>query len=173
MTRYSSFETERLVLRPTDEEDASFLVQLMNGPKWLRHVGDAGIKSEEQTRQIVRQKITPQFESRGFACYTLLRKSDGAKLGTCGLCDRPGMQAVDLAFALLPEYEKQGFAFEAAHKLLQIASDVFSLKRLLAYTSPHNEDSIKLLEKLGFGYITMDKIPGFEEDLTCYAWERG
>ncbi|WP_410488987.1 GNAT family N-acetyltransferase [Arenibacter sp. 6A1] len=33
---YKSFETERLLLKPTTEEDADFIYELFNSPKWLR-----------------------------------------------------------------------------------------------------------------------------------------
>jgi [ribosomal protein S5]-alanine N-acetyltransferase len=54
-----SFETERLILKPTSEEDALFLLELLNAPKWLKYIGDRQVKSVEDGVPILfGQKIT-------------------------------------------------------------------------------------------------------------------
>ena len=35
MNPYKTFETERLQLKPTAEEDAEFIFELFNTPKWI------------------------------------------------------------------------------------------------------------------------------------------
>jgi len=39
-------ETERLILKPTDVEDAAFVLALLNSPKWKEYIGDRNIKIE-------------------------------------------------------------------------------------------------------------------------------
>ena len=39
MSPYKTFETERLILKPTLEEDAAFIYELFNTPKWLKTLG--------------------------------------------------------------------------------------------------------------------------------------
>lgn len=34
------FETERLLVQPTTEGDAAFVLELMNTPKWLLYIGE-------------------------------------------------------------------------------------------------------------------------------------
>ena len=38
-------------------------------------------------------------------------------MGSCGLYDREGLDGVDIGFAFLPQFEGQGFGFEAAKKV--------------------------------------------------------
>ncbi|HSO86523.1 MAG TPA: GNAT family N-acetyltransferase, partial [Draconibacterium sp.] len=64
--------------------------------------------TEEDAKQYIKNKIRPQLEKLGFANYTLIRKSDGLKIGSCGLYDREGVEGIDIGFALLPAFEGLG-----------------------------------------------------------------
>lgn len=164
-----SFETTRLFLKPTTAEDASFLLKLYNTPKWLRFIGDRNVRTIAQAEEWISTKITPQFERLGFGNYIVIRKSDRVKMGACGLYDREGVVGIDLGFAFLPEYEGQGYGFEAASKIKDAAFHTFSLKQLSAITVPDNHSSIKLLEKLGFAFQKMIRLPNDETELMLYA----
>lgn len=172
MSEYQSFETERLILRPTVEEDASFLVELLNTPKWLQYIGDRKVRSIEDAKEYVKNKIRPQLERLGYANYTVIRKSDGAKLGSCGLYDREGLKGVDIGFAFLPQFEKQGYAFESASKIKEVGFQVFNIEEISAITTKENIASQKLLEKLGLKYIKIIRIPNDDEDLLLYQLKR-
>ncbi len=168
MSVYKSFKTERLFLKPTSEEDAPFLLELLNMPKWIKYIGDRNVKSVEAAKEYIRNKITPQLEKLGYANYTVIRKSDGVKVGSCGLYDREGMEGIDIGFAFLPQFEKQGYAFEAANKIKEVGISDFSIKQISAITTKDNFDSQKLLEKLGFQYIEDIKLPDDDAELLLY-----
>jgi len=143
-------ETKRLLLFPTSEKDADFIFELLNSPKWIKYIGNRNINSRDEAKQLIVEKIMPQYKSLGFGNFTIIRKSDNSKIGTCGLYDREGLEGVDLSFALLPEFEKKGYAFEAANKIVNIAFEKFNIKSIKAYTTKNNISSQKLLEKLKF-----------------------
>ena len=168
MKGFKAFETERLILKPTSEEDAEFILALFNTPKWLKFIGDRNVKSIVEAREYINNKMLPQFERLGFANYTVVRKIDGAKIGICGLYDRDGLDGLDLGFAFLPEYEGQGFAFEAANYLKQLAFAELGINELIAITSQDNRLSQKLLEKLDFTYVGIIQLPNDNEDLCLY-----
>jgi len=168
MLSFKTFETERLTLIPTSEDDAAFLLELFNTPKWLKYIGDRNIRTVDDARTYVREKIRSQLERLGFASYTIVQKSDGQKIGMCGLYDRVGLEGIDIGFALLPEFEQKGFAFEAVNRLKQAAFDEFGLTEILAITLPENVSSQKLLEKLGLKYVGLFRLPNDNEDLFLY-----
>jgi [ribosomal protein S5]-alanine N-acetyltransferase len=172
MTAYKTFETERLLLRPTSEADASFLLELLNMPKFLLHIGDRKVRTLEDAERYVQSRINIQLERLGYSSYTVVRKSDGAKIGTCGLYDREGLEGVDIGFAFLPLYEKQGYAHEAAYAVLNAGFNVFHLECIQAITTVYNTDSQKLLEKLGLQYIEMVRIPNDDEELMLYRIDK-
>ncbi len=170
LQEYKSFETERLTLRPTNKEDAAFILKLLNSPKWLQFVGDRNVKNEEDSKNYIKDRIIPQLERLGFGNYTVIRKSDREKIGSCGLYDRQGVEGIDIGFAFLPEFEKMGYGFEAAKEVKRAAVEDFKLKTIRAITVKENIASQKLLEKLGLVFIEVIKIPGDEEDLLLYEW---
>jgi len=163
-----TFETDRLILRPTSEDDADFMIILFNTPKWLKYIGDRNVRTIEQAKEYVRTRITSQFERLGFASYIVIRKSDSMKLGTCGLYDREGVEGIDIGFAFLPEYEGQGYAFEASKRILDAAMHDFGLHTIRAITVRENVASQKLLEKLGLRFEKILVIPGDEAELMLY-----
>lgn len=168
MNTYISFETERLLLKPTENSDATFLIELLNSPKWLLHIGDRNVKTIADALAYIAQKVTPQFQQLGFGSYTVVRKLDHIKLGTCGLYKREGIDGIDIGFAFLPQYEKMGYAFESAQKLLEVAQQIFEINALFAITIKENKDSQKLIEKLGLQFQKIIRIPNDDEDLLLY-----
>lgn len=168
MVTYKTFETERLTLKPTSEDDAEFVFRLFNTPLWLQNIGDRNIKSIESAKTYIRDRIVPQYKRLGYSNYTIIRKSDNAKIGACGLYDREGLKGIDIGFALLPEYERMGYAFEAANKLKEMAFDEFGLSELSAITKKSNLLSQKLLEKLGLKLSGTIMLPNGDEKLLLY-----
>lgn len=168
MKPYVHFETERLLITPTDAADAAFLVSLMNTPGWLAYVGDRHVHTIAQATQYIAQKMTPQLKRLGFSNYTLCRKVDLVPIGVCGLYDREGLDGVDLGFALLPEFEGQGFAYEAAQKVIWAGKTHFDITHIQAITVPENTRSQVLLEKLGFQFVKMKELPNDDVPLMLY-----
>ncbi len=163
-----SFETERLFITPTSVDDASFMLELLNSPTWLKYIGDRNVYNLKDAKEYIKSKITPQLVKHGFSNYTITRKSDKTKVGAVGLYDRPGLEGIDIGFALLPEYERKGYAHEAATKIMDAAHNVFNIKIVKAITTKENISSQKLLEKLGLRYVDTIRIPNDDEDLLLY-----
>ncbi len=170
MKHYKSLETQRLLLKPTDKNDAMFILELLNTPKWLKYIGDRNVNSAEDAKKYIAEKITPQFERLGFGNYTVIRKSDNTKIGTCGLYDREGLEGVDIGFGFLPKYERNGYALEGALKVKELAINSFKLKQINAITNKDNVSSQRLLEKLGLNYVKIIKLPNSDEELLFYQY---
>ena len=168
--KYKSFETERLILKPTTVLDAFFIYELLNTPKWIKHIGDRNIKSVDDATNYIKNKMTPQLEKLGYSNYTVIRKLDGAKIGSCGLYDRDGLDGIDIGFAFLPQFEKKGYAFESANKLKEVAIKEFEISCIKGITTKENIASQKLLLKLGLKFERMIRIPNDEEELLLYKF---
>lgn len=169
MKSYKSFETDRLVLQPTSIEDAAFILTLLNTPKWLKFIGDRKVKTLSEAKDYITIKMLPQLQRLGFSNYTVIRKSDHKRVGTCGLFDREGLEGIDVGFAFLPDYEQKGYAYEAANELKNQAGTLFGIKELHGITLKENVGSQRLLEKLGFTFKKMTRIPNDPADLMLYS----
>jgi RimJ/RimL family protein N-acetyltransferase len=168
MTEYKTYETERLLLKPTSEVDAEFVFELFNTPNWLKYIGNRNVLSIESAKEYIKCKMLPQLERLGFGNYTVIRKSDHVSMGICGLYDREGLDGLDIGFAFLPEYGGNGYAFESANKLKQVAFTEFGITEIVAITTQDNTASQKLLEKLGLTLTGTTKIPNDDEELLLY-----
>ena len=168
MKKFKSYETQRLYLVPTGQDDVKFILELLNTPKWLEYIGDRNVHSNADASNYIAEKITPQFERLGYGNYTVVRKSDSLKIGTCGLYDREGLEGVDIGFGFLPEYEGNGYAFESAMKLKELAINSFALKQISAITDKGNLASQKLLKKLGLHFVKNITLPTSSEELQYY-----
>jgi len=169
MEPYKTFETERLILRPTTEEDAPFVLELMNTPKWLQFIGDRNVKNLTDAKVYIAKKMRPQLQRQGYSNYTVVRKIDGAKMGSCGLYDREGLNGIDIGFAFLPEYEGKGYAYEASKRVLEAAFNEFGLTSIKAITTKSNKKSQHLLKKLGLTLLETKTLPNDTKELLVYS----
>ena len=53
----NNIETERLILKPTSSDDAEFIYELLNSPKWLKFIGDRNIKTIEDAASTVVDRV--------------------------------------------------------------------------------------------------------------------
>ncbi len=142
--------TQRLHIEKVRPEDADFIRYLMNTPKWLLYIGDRGITTQKKAVQYIEGTIKASYDTHGYGLYKIVLKTSGAPIGLCGFVRRASLPHADLGFALLPEYEGQGYAMEAAKACLKYAKALLNLHPILAIVSPGNLRSHKLLEKIGF-----------------------
>lgn len=166
---YKRFESGRLWIRPTTEEDAELIYQLMNTPKFIKFVGDRGINSIEDAEKYIQVKMLPQLHALGYSSYSLITKSNGEKIGMCGLYDRDGLEGIDIGFGLLPQYEGLGYGYESAHRLMKAAFEEFGIEEIKAITAKENISSQRLLEKLGLTLVGTTKLPNEDYELLLYV----
>lgn len=161
--------TDRMCLKGVTVEDASFILELLNMPKWIQFIGDRDVKNNAEAVEYISNRMLPAMKTNGFGNYVLVRKEDGIKMGTCGLYKREGLDGVDIGFALLPSFEGKGYAYEAALKLKELAFTEFHLSKLNGITLPENTTSRKLLEKLGLQLEGTIRLPNDPDDLLLYS----
>lgn len=162
------FQTERLTLKPVSTDDVELIYRLYNEPKFIEFIGDRNIRTLEAAEKFITEKFLPHIKQFGFGNYVIIRKSDGEKLGTVGVFGREGLDVHDIGFALLPEFEGEGYAFEAANRLFEAAFSELGLKKISAITTHGNFRSQKLIEKLGLKFIKTVRLPGDDEELRYY-----
>jgi len=165
---YKTYQTDRLFIRPTTQHDAEFILELLNTPKWLAFIGDRNVRTLLEAEKYIETKMLPQLQKLGFSNNTLIRKSDQKKIGCCGLYDRDGVDGLDIGFAFLPEFEGQGYGYEAAAKLLDVAKTEYKVKTINAITDQHNMGSQRLLQKLGFELMGTTRLPNALEDIFLF-----
>lgn len=148
-------ETERLTLRHLCEDDAAFILALLNEPSFLQFIGDKGVRTLEDARIYILKGPVDMYSRLGFGLYMTELKDGNIPLGMCGLIKRDALEDVDIGFAFLPEFWGKGYAYEASAAVLDHGKEALGLKRIVAITSPDNQASGRLLEKLGLRFEQM------------------
>lgn len=162
-------ETERLILREYQIEDAPFIFKLLNTPTWLKYIGDRGVYNVEDAEKYITNRLRKSYAESGFGFWMTELKASGTPVGMCGLVKRDTLEYVDIGFAFLPEFERKGFGSESASATLDFAKNQLKLNRIVAITVPENVNSIKLLEKIGLSFEKMIQDGEDEEELMLFG----
>lgn len=147
-------ETDRLVLRELGVGDAAFIVDLLNQPSFLEHIGDRGVRTIEDARAYVVDGPVASYREHGFGLF-MVQLRDGTAAGMCGLMRKPWLDAPDLAYAFLPQHWSRGYAREAAAAILAQAAPRWGVRRVAAVVTDTNAASLRLLDHLGFASVRM------------------
>lgn len=162
-------ETERLNLRLLADNDAEFILDLLNQPSWLEFIGDRGVRNLEDARAYINNGPLAMIAQHGFGLYLVEIKSSNTPVGLCGLLKRESLEDVDIGFAFHPDFWGCGYAIEAAKACVDYARDAIGMDRLVAITLPTNKSSIRLLESLGMQYETDIRLGDSGELLQRFA----
>jgi len=169
VTTESVLETERLILRHLDVSDAAFVLELLNEPAFLQYIGDRQVRSVDDAVGYILKGPATSYRDHGFGLDLVQLKSDGSKIGICGLIQRDYLAAPDIGYAYLQQYWARGYAVEAAAAVLRHAQLVLGLPKILAITSEENIGSIRVLEKIGLGFDKHIEQPGYDQPSRLYA----
>ena len=145
-------ETERLIVREVVPDDAAFVLDLLNQPSFKRYIGDRGVRTREQAREYIATRFTDSYRKNGFGLYLVQLKDGKDPIGLCGFVSRDTLPDPDIGFAFLPQYEKKGYAFESAAAMMVHGRTNLGLTRVLAITTLDNDNSGRLLEKIGLRF---------------------
>jgi RimJ/RimL family protein N-acetyltransferase len=158
-------ETERLRIRWLSLEDAEFILKLLNDSAWLQFIGDFGVRTLEDAHAYLVRSPIAMYARLGFGLYLTELKKGNVPIGMCGLIKRDFLDDVDIGFAFLPDFRKQGYAYEAAAAVLAYGKETFGLKRIVAITALDNQASERLLEKLGLHFERVIQYPSDGEEV--------
>lgn len=141
--------TKRLLLREFTLSDASFILKLVNTPSWLTFIGDRNVHTIPEAEQFLNNSLLKSYGDNGYGLWMVELIENNIPIGMCGLVNRESLEDIDIGFALLPEHEKKGFAFEAAEATINYAENTLKIDRIVGITNADNTSSIALLNKLG------------------------
>jgi RimJ/RimL family protein N-acetyltransferase len=141
--------TERLILRPWQDEDVARFARINQDPQVLEFLPKP--LSYEETSAWV-ERIAQHFAEHGFGLLAASLKT-GEFIGYIGL-NIPTFKAkftpcVEIGWRLAFEFWRQGFATEGAKAVLDVAFNEIGLKEVVAFTVPANTRSIRVIEKIG------------------------
>lgn len=162
-------DTPRLQIRRLSEDDAPFMLELLNEPSFIQFIGDRGVRTIDEARTYIALGPMASYARHGFGLYLVEMKEPQTPIGICGILKRDELPGPDIGFAFRPAYWSQGYAWEAASAVKEHARFMLGLPQLLAIVSPSNASSIRLLEKLGFTFTSLTRLNPEAHDVKLYT----
>ena len=144
-------ETERLVLRKIVEEDAEWQFRHLNSPAVMHHLGGPKELHEIEEKHA---KMMALHAREGFSFLFAIEKTTGEVVGHCGLkrVDSPEAKNIgdmEVGWLIREDRWRRGYAAEAVRAVLAWGFERHDAPHIVALTSPVNEPSWRLMEKLG------------------------
>lgn len=159
-------KTKRLHIRPLCDADYPFILALLNSEGWLENIGDRGVRNEAQAKSYIRD-----IKANNAVEYKVIETLDKASpIGILSFLKRDHLDYPDFGFALLPTFQRQGYAKEASISYLWHLFTQKPKLTLAAICKVKNSPSIKLLQQLGFTYHEAFQKDG--EQLNLYLLKR-
>ena len=149
MTGKTILTTNRLVIKEFTIKDAPFILELVNTEDWIQHIGDRKVRTLEDAAFFIKNNLISSYAKHNFGLWGMELISTNVCIGMCGLVNRESLDDIDIGFALLPSYYRNGYAFEAAQATLGYAYNELQFSKVVGITSKDNFSSIQLLIKLG------------------------
>jgi RimJ/RimL family protein N-acetyltransferase len=143
--------TERLLLRPWDDDDLDELRAVFAKPEvwWYPDKRGRGV---EETRAFLARRIE-LWASRGWSHWAVVHRVHGRLIGFLGL-EPPTflpevMPTVEVGWRLDPQYWGQGLATEGGRAALRFGFEVLGLDEIVSIYQPDNVASGRVMEHLG------------------------
>lgn len=155
-------ETNRLILREFENEDAEFLFQLNANSNVLKYTGDEPFASINEAKIFI--KNYDHYQKFGMGRWTVIEKDTNSPIGWCGLKNHNN-EFIDLGFRFLEDYWNKGFATESAKACIDFGFNQLNLDEIVGRTMPQNFGSKRVLEKIGMQFSHKENVDGLHEAL--------
>lgn len=146
------FESENLILRPWNEDDAKCLYYFARNPNVGPIAGWPPHESVEDSLNIIKTVFSKR------ETYAIVKED--IPIGCVGLLFHPdtnhwwGEDAAELGYWIAEQYWGNGYAVEASKIVTEHAFDDLNVRVIYATYKVGNNQSRRVLEKLGFKYYT-------------------
>lgn len=147
------FETDRLIIRRYTTADTENFYRLNGDADIMRYI--RAPNDPQECVVILKRNIAFYQQQPLMGRWAMIEKASSAFIGSFAIIpvettDHARHTEVQLGYALLKEYWKNGFATESALAGCQYAFDVMKLPRIVAITETENIASQKVLLRSGF-----------------------
>ena len=142
--------TGRLIIRRPKEADLHDFLAYRNDPKSLRLQPVRPMTDGEAARFLAKQTALELGDEGGWVMFALEMKDGGRMIGEVGLYAEARPTSLgNIGWSIHPEYQRQGYATEAAPFLLTYAFEELDLHRVTSDRDASNVASARIAERLG------------------------
>jgi RimJ/RimL family protein N-acetyltransferase len=149
MTRaVPTLETNRLILRQWRRDDFEPLAAFLADGEASRYRGSGKAATTSEAWRFLCEKIG-EWHLRGTGEFAVETKATGDLVGWAGLWHPIELDEPELAWSLFQAAQGNGYATEAAERVMRWAADDLGLPPLFSFVHADNHPSRRLAERLG------------------------
>lgn len=171
-------ETERLILRELEYTDENDLFEMDSDPEVHLYIENKPVKTIDEIHNAI-NLLKKQNEENGIARWAVIDKLTSECIGWAGLkyFNQPlnnRNNFYELGYRFKKKHWGKGFATESSIAILDYGFKNFNVDSIFAITDPKNENSKKVLAKLGFEFKETFNYEGATTDwfeLTKITWK--
>lgn len=168
-----TLHTERLRLRPFEATDAQAVQRLAGDHAIYATTANIPHPYEDGVAEAWIGSLAGRFQEGKEATFAAVRKEDGQLVGAIGLVLAPNSRSGELGYWIGRPHWNQGFATEAAQRLLAYAFEDLALHRVHAHHFRRNPASGRVMQKCGMvreGLLREHfQKDGHHEDIVLYG----
>jgi RimJ/RimL family protein N-acetyltransferase len=152
-----SIETERLILREFDFSDVDGMFELESNPNVHTYVGNKPVTNIEQASAYI-EFVQQQYKDFGTGRWAVILKETNEFIGWSGIKfitneTNNHKDFYEIGYRFIEKHWGKGYATEAGKAFIDYAFDELKAQTVYAYADPGNENSRKILGKLGLQYV--------------------
>ncbi len=149
-------ETPRLIIRPWTVDDVSHYQAMSKdvGYNCFSPPGIYLVKNNDEATLKIKDRIN-LFEKSRIGKFLIFEKSSGDFVGTSGgdFFELDGKREVEIGYRLMLTHWGKGYATEAAQAVVDYFLNKLELSSVYGFALYQNQQSLKILEKVGFTYL--------------------
>ncbi|MED4035918.1 GNAT family N-acetyltransferase [Niallia taxi] len=140
-------ETERLTLRPFNENDLDIIMNLYSNEEIMRYMPNDVMSAERAQKHL--NKVVSDWEGKPQVNFEMavISKNDQEKIGRSRIHLNYETDTAMIGWLLLKQGWGKGYATEMTRALIDYSFDVLNVHRVCALCNPKNVGSWRVLEK--------------------------
>lgn len=138
------FETDRLLIRNLNANDAELFFELMSNPNVMNPIPQkvfTRIESDLKLTELISLEKTSNTK-----IWSLTEKGNNSLIGICGFLKNDENDN-EIAYRLIEQFWGKGYGTEIAKGLIDYSFDILKLEKITADVNTTNLKSSKILEK--------------------------
>lgn len=153
MKKLPTIETERLIIRPVQIEDAQDMFEYSIDQKVIKYLTFSSPKNIEETVETLNKFFLNRDGKNIPESYCLVCKSDNKMIGMCDFNNYDVKnESSEIGYVINRNYWGQGYTLEALKKVIEVGFEILNLKRISIAHMVENKQSQRVIEKANFKY---------------------
>ncbi|TDP02523.1 GNAT family N-acetyltransferase [Flavobacterium sp. 245] len=157
-------ETERLLLREVQMSDVDGMFELDSNPNVHIYLGNKPVTTIKQSEEYI-ENLKQQYKDFGTGRWAVILKNTNEFIGWSGIkfiTDEVNnhQNFYEIGYRFIEKHWGKGYATEAGKAFIDHAFNEMKVEAVYAYADEGNQNSRKILEKLGLQFVNSFEYEG-------------